>query len=678
MLALRVLSRVEQVRAYADLSLHAALARSQLAPADRALATELVYGTLRWRGRLDFLLCGVSDRTIDDLDPLVRATLRVGAYQLVFSDRIPASAAVDESVRCVRAAGAPRASGFVNAVLRRLATEHDAMAFPALASDPVGHLVHALSIPAWLAERWVAEYGGAEAAALAEGLNRVPPRTVRANRLRGSRDALLAELRERHPTAAASRLAPDGIVLGDRGDPGLDSAFREGRFTVQDEASQLVVALLDPQEGERVLDACAAPGAKASAMAERVGSAGRVIALDRHERRLGLLLRDAASPRPRQRGRRDARRHPAAAGAARGRRLRPHPGGRPLLRSRRPAPQPRRPLAHPARGSAAAGRAAACDPGATSPAPPRSGGALVYSTCTLLREENDAVVEDFLRAHPGFRLVPGAELPGGGAARGRRCGLRPALPPPPRHRRLLRRAPRAPRVSAQRVVIAPSILSADFARLGEEVRAVEEAGADWIHVDVMDGRFVPNLTLGPVVVEAVKRSTSLPLDVHLMIVEPERYVDDFVRAGAATVGVQAEACVHLHRTVAQIKEAGARASVVLNPATAPEALEYVLPDIDQVLVMTVNPGFGGQHFIESMLDKISLLRRWIDERGLAVRLEVDGGIAPATVGRASAAGADTFVAGTAVFGAGDYGKAIRELRETAERAARAPHARSTG
>jgi ribulose-phosphate 3-epimerase len=214
--------------------------------------------------------------------------------------------------------------------------------------------------------------------------------------------------------------------------------------------------------------------------------------------------------------------------------------------------------------------------------------------------------------------------------------------------------------------IAPSILAADFARLGEEVRAVETAGADWLHVDVMDGRFVPNLTLGPVVVEAVKRSTRLPLDVHLMIVEPERYIGDFVKAGAATVGVQVETCPHLHRTVAQIREAGARACAVLNPATPAAAVELVLGDVDQILVMTVNPGFGGQRFIESMLPKIVTLRRWIDERGLAVSLEVDGGIAPGTIGRAARAGADVFVAGTAVFGAADYAQAIAGLRREAD------------
>ena len=214
-------------------------------------------------------------------------------------------------------------------------------------------------------------------------------------------------------------------------------------------------------------------------------------------------------------------------------------------------------------------------------------------------------------------------------------------------------------------IIAPSILSADFARLGEQVREVEEAGADWIHVDVMDGRFVPNLTIGPVVVEAVKRSTSLPLDVHLMIVEPDRYVEDFVRAGADRLGVQVEACTHLHRTVWQIREAGARACVVLNPATPASVLEPILPDLDQVLVMSVNPGFGGQKFIEGVLPKIETLRGWIDERDLDIVLMVDGGIGPETIGRVARAGADAFVAGTAVFKTADYAEAIASLRRGA-------------
>jgi len=219
--------------------------------------------------------------------------------------------------------------------------------------------------------------------------------------------------------------------------------------------------------------------------------------------------------------------------------------------------------------------------------------------------------------------------------------------------------------NAPQILIAPSILASDFARLGEEVKAVEDAGADWIHVDVMDGHFVPNITIGPPIVEAVKRSTSLPVDVHLMIEGPERYIDDFASAGATTIGVHVETCPHLHSTVAQIRATGARACVVLNPATPAESIEYVLDDIDQVLVMSVNPGFGGQKFIAGMLPKIEKLRRWINERRLQVDLEIDGGIGPKTIGQAASAGANVFVAGTAVFGQDDYKQAIAQLRHAA-------------
>ncbi len=210
--------------------------------------------------------------------------------------------------------------------------------------------------------------------------------------------------------------------------------------------------------------------------------------------------------------------------------------------------------------------------------------------------------------------------------------------------------------------IAPSILSADFARLGDEVRAAEAAGADYIHVDVMDGRFVPNITVGPVVVAALRAVTKLPLDVHLMIVEPERYVEAFAKAGADILTVHLEASPHLHRTVQQIRALGKRASVALNPHSPIDGLDVVLPELSMVLVMTVNPGFGGQKFIDAVVPKLRALRSEIDSRGLDVDIEVDGGIAPETVRTVVEAGADVLVAGSAVFGKRDYGAAISALR----------------
>jgi ribulose-phosphate 3-epimerase len=220
-------------------------------------------------------------------------------------------------------------------------------------------------------------------------------------------------------------------------------------------------------------------------------------------------------------------------------------------------------------------------------------------------------------------------------------------------------------VTAPRHLIAPSILSADFGRLAEEIRAVEKAGADWIHVDVMDGHFVPNLTIGPAVIQAARAATGLPLDVHLMIESPDASIDSYAEAGADRIAVHVEACPHLHRTLAYLREAGARAGVALNPATPATAIEPILGDVDQVVVMTVNPGFGGQKFIESVLPKISQIRRWIDERELAVELEVDGGVGPGIIGRVARAGANAFVAGSAVFGKPDYAATIAELRKEA-------------
>lgn len=210
--------------------------------------------------------------------------------------------------------------------------------------------------------------------------------------------------------------------------------------------------------------------------------------------------------------------------------------------------------------------------------------------------------------------------------------------------------------------IAPSILSADFSRLGDEIRAVEAAGADYIHIDVMDGHFVPNITIGPLVVEAARRVTKLPLDVHLMIENPDLYIPEFAAAGADIIVVHAEAVHHLHRTVQLIRSLGKRAGVSLNPATPLNVLEYVLDDLDLVLLMTVNPGFGGQSFIDACLPKIHAMRAMLDRRGSEAELEVDGGVKASNIATISHAGADVFVAGSAVFGSQDYTATIAEMK----------------
>jgi ribulose-phosphate 3-epimerase len=214
--------------------------------------------------------------------------------------------------------------------------------------------------------------------------------------------------------------------------------------------------------------------------------------------------------------------------------------------------------------------------------------------------------------------------------------------------------------------IAPSILSADFGRLAEQVQAI--GTADYVHVDVMDGHFVPNLTIGPVVIEYVRKATKLPLDVHLMIEDAERWVGEYAKAGADLIGVHVEACPHLHRTIQQIRDLGKKPFVVLNPATPPESIEFVLGDVAQVLVMSVNPGFGGQKFIPSAIEKIRRLREMIDRRGLDVEIEVDGGIKLDNVGEVCAAGANVIVSGSGIFGTKDYAATIAEMRRRGEAA----------
>ena len=212
-------------------------------------------------------------------------------------------------------------------------------------------------------------------------------------------------------------------------------------------------------------------------------------------------------------------------------------------------------------------------------------------------------------------------------------------------------------------LIAPSILSADFARLGEEIKAVKAAGADWIHVDVMDGHFVPNITIGPLIVEAVRSVTSLPIDVHLMIENPDNFIPAFAKAGASWISVQIETSVHLNRSVQLIRECGAKPGVVLNPSTPIQTLEWIIEDVDYVLIMSVNPGFGGQAFITNSLEKIKALRQMIRSKNLNTLIQVDGGVNEKTITDIATAGADIFVAGSAIFGSDNYQKTINSFRK---------------
>ncbi len=410
MIAIRVVERVQRAGAYADLALHHALVQSRLPAADRALATELVYGTLRWRGRLDYLIAKALDRDISKLEPLVTSALRVGAYQLFFSDRIPANAAVDEAVRCVRAMGLERATGLVNAVLRRLARDGDAIEFPSLETDPLDHLVHAGSLPLWLAKRWLEEFGAEEAAELAKTMNAPAPVTIRVNRTKTTRDAILPDLQKRFPDAKLCRYAPDGIILGRKGDAGQDPTFLSGQISIQDEASQLVVHLLDPQPGERILDTCAAPGTKSAAIAERLAGEGHILALDRHPRRLQLVGR---SLRRLEIGgvatlERDATKSltdliekesfdrilvdaPCSGLGA----LRRNPDARWRVR-----PEDLDSLAKIQRSLVESAADVL-----------RPGGSLVYSTCTITQEENESVIRGFMATRPGWEIAPKESAP---------------------------------------------------------------------------------------------------------------------------------------------------------------------------------------------------------------------------------------------------------------------------
>jgi 16S rRNA (cytosine967-C5)-methyltransferase len=392
-IAWRVLNRVELDRAWADLTLHALLRARDLPLRERGFATELAYGTLRTRGRLDCALRQVLDRELDDLEPGLRNLLRLGAYQLLVLQGHRDATAVDETVKLARAGGFPRASGFVNAVLRQLAKRHDSLVYPDLEEDPVGCVRDRGSLPQWLAERWVSELGGPAALELARVSQVPPPRTIRLSP-GVDRDAVIARLAGR-----SCRFAPDGLTNLAK-DPVRDPGFNRGEFSVQDEASQLVVRLLDPQPGDTVVDCCAAPGGKAVQIAQQVGHRGEVIALELYERRLALIRREAQ-----RLGLRNVR--PLERDVIKGFDLQ----GR-LYFPRILVDAPCSGLGVLRRNPDARWNARSEDiPGAADTQVAllgsaaryvEEGGVLVYSVCTVTPEETQGVIERFREAHPEF------------------------------------------------------------------------------------------------------------------------------------------------------------------------------------------------------------------------------------------------------------------------------------
>ena len=609
-------------------------------------------------GYLDWILAPHSRRRLPSLDPRVRVLLRMTAYQIAFLERVPAFAAVNDAVTL--APRSPGVSAFVNAVLRSFARRGAREREPAPPRNPIDALAARCSFPTWIVERWVVRYGRDEAESLMRALNERPPLTLRANRLRITRDELGRRLADEDGLdSRPTRLAPEGLVVGPGGAPGEWRAFVDGGFAVQDEASMLIARLLAPEPGATVADVCAAPGTKTTHLAELMDNRGRILAFDREPTRLARVGEAAA-----RLGISiiDAREGPVES-------LAPGFSGRVRRRSRRravlepgrAAPQSRGEVAAPTVRHRAGEPAPAGDPG--------------LRGCDGSARRAPGLRHVLTRARGERRRragVPGREAgvpasirpttsrcrstPPAGSAACRTGTARTASPPSAS-------AARGFGYNNSVIKIAPSILSADFAALASDIARVEAGGADQLHVDVMDGRFVPNITIGPLVVAAIRKRTRLPLDVHLMIVEPERYVAG-VRRGRRRHGHGARRSLHASAAHARSHPRARRASrrraepvdAALGPGVRPRRPRSRAGDVGQPRLR--RPVVHPERAPEDPRARKLLGTRPVD-------VSVDGGVKAGLAKSLAEDGASTLVAGSAVFGAADPAAAVRAIRAAA-------------